>query len=123
MKQYAVANKLRLVEKAAQPRKQLDQYYSVEFLIDELNISYQFKIWNRTIRSVLVLVKEDSAILPWLSAGNRLKMRCYSTDSAYPSEYLEPVIRHITRNNQGPLRGHYLVSLGILKSPNQENID
>ncbi len=38
-----------------------------------------------------------------------------SIKSAYPSDYQKTEVRHITRNDQGRLKGHYLVGLEILE--------
>jgi len=62
------------------------------------------------------LVKEDSDILARLKAGDTLNVRYYSTDLIYHSEYLETLIRHITKIDQGRLKGRYLVGLEISKS-------
>ena len=112
MKEYAVANKV--VERRSEPRKKVDLYYSVEIPISELGVVYQFKIWDTKSPSIFVVVKENSGILPWLKVGDRLNMKYYSTDSLYPLEYLDTEIRNITKHDQGPLKGHYLVGLEIV---------
>lgn len=114
MKESAVTN--RLLERRSEPRKQVDQYYSVEFSTNGVDPTYQFKIWNIPSTSMGVLVREDSDILPRLKVGDTLNMKYYSTDSVYPSDYLQTAITHITKNDQGRFRGHYLVGLEILES-------
>ena len=118
MKEYALANKL--VERRSEPRKKVNQFYSVEIPISELGVVYQFKIWNIESTSLFVLVKEDSGILPWLKVGDILNMKYYSTD--YPVEYLDTEIRNITKQDQGRLKGHYLVGFEILDSQDQNKI-
>jgi hypothetical protein len=104
----------KLLERRSEPRRQVDRYYSLEFSIDGVDMAYQFKIWDMASSSMSVLIKEDSAILPRLKVGDTLHVKYYSTDSDYPSEYLRTAVRHITRNDQGRLKGHYLVGLEIL---------
>jgi hypothetical protein len=116
MKEYAVSN--RLVERRSEPRRQPHQYYSVEFSTNALDLTYQFKIWNMSSTSMCVLVREDSDILPCLKVGDTLNMKYYSTDSVYPSDYVQTAIRHITKDDQGRFKGHYLVGLEILESQN-----
>ena len=118
MKEYASVDKL--VDRRSEPRKKVDQYYSVEIPISELGVVYQFKIWNIESTSLFVLVKEDSGILPWLKVGDILNMKYYSTD--YPVEYLDTEIRNITKQDQGRLKGHYLVGFEILDSQDQNKI-
>jgi hypothetical protein len=93
-----------------------DDYYSAEFVVDGLEVSYQFKIWERAPKAVSVLVKENSNILQLLKVGDTLNVKYYSITSAYPSEWQRTAIRHITRNDQGRLKGHYLVGLEIIEN-------
>jgi len=120
MKEYATVDKL--AERRCGPGEKVNQFYSVEIPIGELGVVYQFKIWNIESTSMFVLVKEDSGILPWLKVGDRLNMKYYSTDLFYPVEYLDTEIRNITKQDQGRLKGHYLVSLEILGSQDQNKI-
>jgi hypothetical protein len=92
-----------------------DDYYSAEVLLDGLEVSYQFKIWEKAPKAVSVLVKENSGILQLLKVGDTLNVKYYSIKSAYPSDYQKTAVRHITRNDQGRLKGHYLVGLEILE--------
>ena len=93
----------------------MDKYHSVEFAIDGIDVAYQFKIWNIASSSMSVLIREDSAILARLKVGDILDVKYYSTDSRYASEYLRTAIRHVTKNDEGRLQGHYLVGLEILE--------
>jgi len=93
-----------------------DDYYSAEFEVDGLDVSYQFKIWEKAPKAMSVLVKENSSILQLLKVGALLKVKYYSNKSAYPSEWQKTAVRHITWNDQGRLRGHYLVGLEIIEN-------
>ena len=96
-------------------------YYSVEMAIEGLDLSYQFRIWNVASTPMCVLVKEDSDILPRLKVGETLNMKYYSTGSIHPPEYWETAIRHITKNDHGRFKGHYLVGLEILHTQDWKN--
>jgi hypothetical protein len=93
-----------------------DDYYSAEFVVDGLEVSYQFKIWEKAPKAVSVLVKENSNILQLLKVGDTLNVKYYSMTSAYPSDWQRSAVRHITWNDQGRLRGHYLVGLEIIEN-------
>jgi hypothetical protein len=109
------------VERRSESRKEVDQYYSVEFTINGLDLSYQFRIWNAASKSMCVLVREDSEILPQLKVGEVFNMKYYASNSFYPPEHLETAIRHITKDDQGRFKGHYLVGLEILENrPNEQ---
>lgn len=114
MEQYPAPNQL--AERRSEPRTKAEQYYSAELAIDGLDIPYQFKIMNLASSSMAVLVKETSEIMPRLRVGDTLKVKYYSQESPYPSDYLATAVRHITKNDQGRLRGHYLVGLEIIDS-------
>lgn len=95
--------------------KKRDQYYSVEFSLDPLPVPYQFRIWDIKPKSMLILIREDSAILPLLKVGDRLKMKYYSADSHYPdTEGKETAITEITKDEKGRFKGHFLVGLDII---------
>lgn len=98
-----------------------DQYHSVEFSLQGVDLAYQFKIWNTSSTPMCVLVKEDSAILPRLKEGDTLNLKFHSNGSDYSTESLKTSIRHITKD-QGRFRGHYLVALEILEYPCQHKI-
>ena len=102
-------------ERRSEPRTKIDQYRSVEFSVDGLDFAYQFKIWNIASSSMCLLIKESSDILPRLNVGDTLNMRYYSDDSTLPHGELATQIRHITKNDEGRLKGHYLVGLEILE--------
>ena len=106
------------LERKSQDTQQGHGYYSVEMAVEGLDFLYQFRIWNVASTPMCVLVKEDSDILPRLKVGKRLNMKYYSTGSIHPPEYLETAIRHITKNDHGRFKGHYLVGLEILETRN-----
>jgi len=101
-------------ERRSEPRKKPDQYHSAEFSFEGLGVAYQFRIWNTAASSMCVVIKEGSEVLALLKVGEAVQVKYYSPDSLYPSEGLSTVIRHITKNEQGRFKGHYLVGLEIL---------
>ena len=105
-----------VTEKRSEQRRKADQYYSAEFLVEGMEVLYQFKIWDVASSSLSVLVNEHSQILPRIKVGDTLNVKYYSSGSGYPSDYQRTAIRHITRNDEGRLKGHFLVGLEILES-------
>ncbi|RLC31826.1 MAG: hypothetical protein DRH32_03700 [Deltaproteobacteria bacterium] len=96
-----------------------DQFYSVEFLSPEIQVLYQFKLWNSEAEPLFVLVREESDIIGCLKTGNVFRMKYYGTDSGCPTKYLPTQIENITKEDKGRFKGHYLVSLSILPSANE----
>ena len=101
-------------EEAEVEQKKADRYYSAELHVDGVEVLYQFKVWDAASSSLSVLVNERSQILPRLKVGDTLDVKYYSSDSKYPSNYQKTAIRHITKNDEGRLKGHFLVGLEIL---------
>ena len=89
----------------------LDQYQSVEFSVDGLDTLYHFKIWHIHPQSNIILVRNDSSILPHLRVGKSLRVKYYSQGKAFPAGIRETIIREISREEQGRFKGHCLVDL------------
>jgi hypothetical protein len=114
MREYAVAEKI--LDENSLAVRDLDRYYSVEIPVKRLGIVYQFKIWRTESTSMFVLVKEESSLLFFLKAGDRLNMKYYSNEFIYHCENLETEILNITKQDYGRFKGHYVVGLGIRES-------
>ena len=101
------------VERRAEARSPADRYYSVQFTVAGLSTHYQFKTWNISEKGLCILVKEDSDVLDHLSAGDVLEMTYYANEPQGAVENLQTRIQHITMNDAGRFKGHYLVGLSI----------
>jgi len=102
-------------EKRSEPRTTLDKYYSVEFSLADMSFTYQFRIWDKSTKGMSIAIKEDSVVLEHLKVGDLLNLKYYTTDPSIPVEYLKTEIMHITKQEQGRFKGHYLVGLSLLK--------
>jgi hypothetical protein len=92
-----------------------EEYGSAEFLIDGLELPYQFRIQDISAPCLYVLVKENSDIVSRLRVGETLNVKYYSASSSPPKGYRKTAVRQITKNDRGRLKGHYLVGLEILE--------
>ena len=106
-----------LTLKRREPRKIIDEYYSVEFATSDMEVTHQFKLWNLSPRGMCIMAREESSILNHLKVGDILNMRYYKTDLPQPSDYTKTEIRHITREEEGRFKGHYLIGLAIYEGP------
>jgi hypothetical protein len=104
------------IDHTAYTRRDLDQYYSVEIPIPELDIIYQYKIWETHSDSMSILIKEGSSLLNLINPGDRIKMKFYSYDPAHRYYDLETDLINIERQTHGRLRGHYLAGLEIIEN-------
>ena len=97
--------------------KAVKQHYSVAFPVNGFDPLCELKVWHKSPDYLCLLVHETSAaILPRLKVGETLRMNYYTMDLARPSERLETEVLKVKKNDQGRLRGQYLVDLQILKS-------
>ena len=120
MESYITTSKLQGRRSAR--TKRMYHFHSVEFSVRGIDVPYQFRIWDRSSACMHVLVNEYSDILPRLKVGDTLEMKYYSTNSVYRPECLKTAIRHITKNDQGRFKGHYLVGLEILEKRDRKKI-
>jgi hypothetical protein len=90
------------------------QYHSVEVCPNGTAVPHLFKIWHMNTTSMVILIREDSSLLPYLHEGDRLEMKYHASPSAYPSESLETIIKQISRDEHGRYKGHILVDLVIV---------
>ena len=107
-------DRLNEVERRSESRTLVDCFYSVEFSKKGLDAIYQFKIWNISTKGICILVREDSNLIAHLTVGDVVNMKYYPIEESNPGEYSQTEITHITRDEQGRFRGHYLVGLSIV---------
>ena len=98
----------------------LSEYYSVELALKGLHYLHQFRIWSIHNGSMCVLIKESSEVLGSLRVGDVMRMKYYTMDSLCPTRDLPTEIKHITKEDQGKFKGHYLVGLSILEGKARE---
>jgi hypothetical protein len=103
-------------ERRVESRTIPDQYHSVQFTKQGLDITYQFKIWNISSKGMCILVRQDSPVLKHLKVGDILDMSYYLEDGKRPAEESRTEIIHITKGEPGQFEGHYMVGLSKLKA-------
>jgi len=106
-----------LEEKRSEERTVVDQYYSVDFSVENESLLYQFKIWDLSSKGMCLLVKEGSAAMNHINIGDIVKMKYYKADSSNPGKYLKTKIIHISKDEEGRFKGHHVVGIQILDEP------
>jgi hypothetical protein len=104
-----------IIEGKSRDKGIASEYCSAEFHIDGLELPYQFRIQDFSAPCLYVLIKENSDIVSRLKVGETLNVKYYSSRSSPTKGYQKTAVRHITKNDRGRLRGHYLVGLEILE--------
>lgn len=95
-------------------RTVIDQYYSVQFSINNPNNIYQFKLRNIFSKGICIAVKEDSDVLNHIKAGDMLNMK-YCTTNSGPTEKIKTKIKSINKIDQKRFKGHFVLWLSIAK--------
>ena len=101
-------------DKSVDARMYPDQYHSVQFTKKGLCMIYQFKLWNIAKKGMCILVRHDSNIMNHLKVGDLLDMEYYSGKVLGTIDQAKTQIQHITKNEQGPFKEHYIVGLSKL---------
>ena len=105
----------RKTERRSEARKVLDRHFSVEFSVNRMLPIHQFRVRDVSPTGLGILVNEGSAVLEHLKVGQVLEVRFNPKDPSDPPESLNTEIRHITKMEHGPYRGHYLVGMLVLE--------
>lgn len=104
-------------ERRSEPRKSIEDYYSVEFSVSPERPVHQFKVRDISPSGIGILVNEGSAVLERLDVGDVLEMKYNPENPSDSAEYLRTEIQHITKVTQGRFIGHYVVGMLILERP------
>ena len=102
-----------LSEDTYNPVSMEDQYSSVEFCIDELGYTYQFKIWETKTPGLNILVNQNSVLLKHLHVGNTFDIKYYPSDCTEYPVTMKTKIKHIKKNDEQRIKGHCLVGLAV----------
>lgn len=110
MRLKAVANQF---EGNGGNQQQVDQFYSVEFSLNQSKLIYQFKVWNNESNYMFAIAKEGSVILEGLNVGDIFNMKYYSSNPSCPITNMNTRISCITKEDTGRFKGHYIIGLSI----------
>ncbi|MBA3036206.1 MAG: PilZ domain-containing protein [Desulfobacterium sp.] len=92
-----------------------DQYHSVQIAKPEFELAYHFRIRNISTKGMCIIVRQDSKIMEHLNVGDIFEMQFYPMKESDPVENAKAEIKHISKDDLGKFRGHYLVGLNKLE--------
>jgi hypothetical protein len=101
-------------DRRSEPREPPRKLHSVELKLPGLPI-YLFKLKDISPMGACFLVKENSALLKNLHAGQKLNIRYHFEDESIQPKVFASQIKHLTKLEDGRYRDHYLVGLSILR--------
>lgn len=105
-----------MAENKAVSRYILDNYYSVQFSLNDMGPIYLFKLRNISLSEPCILVKEDSSVFEQLEVGDILDMKFNPMELSVPNKLLKTKI--ISKNSHDLFTGHSLVGLSIIEEAN-----
>jgi hypothetical protein len=105
-----------MAESKAVSRYILDNYYSVQFSLNDMGPIYLFKLRNISLSEPCILVKEDSSVFEQLEVGDILDMKFNPMELSVPNKLLKTKI--ISKNSHNLFTGHTLVGLSIIEETN-----
>ena len=105
-----------MAENKAVSRYILDNYYSVQFSLNDMGPIYLFKLRNISLSEPFILVKEDSSVFEQLEVGDILDMKFNPMELSVPNKLLKTKI--ISKNSHNLFTGHSLVGLSIIEEAN-----
>ena len=94
----------------------LDNYYSVQFSLNDMGPIYLFKLRDISLKGPCILVKKDSSVFKQLEVGDILHMKFNTPELTMPNKLLKTQI--ISKNSYDLFTGHSLVGLSIIEEPN-----
>jgi hypothetical protein len=90
----------------------LDEFYSVQFFLNDKEIFYQFKLRNISPNRPCILVKKDSPVFTELQVGDILDMEYNKPESSDTSRLFKTQIT--SKNSHDFYTGHSIVELSII---------
>ncbi len=92
----------------------LDRFFSVEVRPNSLLPFYKFKLKRNSSDGAFIMVKEGSAILSFLEAGQELNINYFSAEKSDLGTRLKTKINYVIKKVQGRFKGHYVIGLSTI---------
>jgi len=94
----------------------LDEYYSVQFFLDDKGPTYLFKLRNISSDRLCILVKQDSSVFKELKVGDILDMEYNQPESFGAGRLFKTQIA--SKRSHDRYSGHSIVELFIIDNQN-----
>ena len=93
-----------------------DSHFRAEIKISSDDLGYQFKLRQIDNYQGCFFVNKNSSILSLLEVGSVLDMKYWTAEKIRRVKSVRAEINNIAKQNHEPFKGHYKVSLSILKT-------
>jgi hypothetical protein len=101
-----------LAECRSEARTILDEYYSVQFFLNDKGPTYLFKLRNISSNGPCILVKQESSVFKELKVGDILDMEYNQPESLGAGKLLKTQIA--SKNSHDRYTGHSIVELSVI---------
>ena len=96
--------------------RKADGYLRAEIKISSDDLGYQFKLRQIDDSQGCFFINKNSSVLKLLGIGSVMDMKYWTADKTRRIKYVRAEINNISKQNHEPFKGHYKVSLSILKT-------
>ena len=96
--------------------RKTDSHLRAEIKISSDDLGYQFKLRQIDDKQGCFFVNKNSSVLKLLDVGSVMYMKYWTVEKTRRVKYVRAEINNITKQNHEPFKGHYKISLSILKT-------
>ena len=96
--------------------RKTDSHLRAEIKISSDDLGYQFRLRHIDDNQGCFFVSKNSSVLKLLDIGSVMDMKYWTADRTRRIKYVRAEINNISKQNHEPFKGHYKVSLSILKT-------
>lgn len=96
--------------------RKTDSHLRAEIKISTDDLGYQFKLRQIDDNQGCFFVNKNSSVLKLLDIGSVMDMKYWTAEKTRRIKYVRAEINNISKQNREPFKGHYKVSLSILKT-------
>ena len=96
--------------------RKTDSHLRAEIKISTDDLGYQFKLRQIDDNQGCFFLNKNSSVLKLLDIGSVMDMKYWTAEKTRRIKYVRAEINNISKQNHEPFKGHYKVSLSILKT-------
>ena len=96
--------------------RKTDSHLRAEIKISTDDLGYQFKLRQIDDNQGCFFLNKNSSVLKLLDIGSVMDMKYWTAEKTRRIKYVRAEINNIAKQNHEPFKGHYKVSLSILKT-------
>ena len=96
--------------------RKTDSHLRAEIKISTDDLGYQFKLRQIDDNQGCFFINKNSSVLKLLDIGSVMDMKYWTAEKTRRIKYVRAEINNISKQDHEPFKGHYKISLSILKT-------